>query len=68
MTMLTRTSVDWADRIVATASSNGVVKSSSQWRPGNPSASCAANRRARRVRASGVEGIAVGHAATFQTG
>ena len=28
--MLTRTSVDWADRMVATASSSGLLKSSSQ--------------------------------------
>jgi hypothetical protein len=32
--MLTRTSVVWADRMVATSNSSGVEKSSSQWASG----------------------------------
>lgn len=47
--MLTRTSVHCADRIVATASSNGVVKSSSQYTCGKATASSRFIRRARRT-------------------
>src|ERR1700712_5279598 len=54
--MLTRTSVDWADRMVATDSSNGVLKSSSHPASGNSTASRPANRLALRVLANGVDG------------
>jgi hypothetical protein len=46
----TRLSVLCADKIVATASSSGVVKSSSQCAPGNACASLRFIRRARRTK------------------
>src|SRR4051812_45469887 len=49
--MLTRTSVVWADRMVATISSSGLAKSSSQCASGYARASSRITRRARRTSA-----------------
>src|SRR4051794_38094908 len=55
--MLTRLSVHCAERIVATRSSSGVVKSSSQCASGYISANSRLMRRARRTRASRDSGL-----------
>src|SRR4051794_1554324 len=57
VTLLPPTSVVWAERIVATSSSSGVSKSSSQCAYGYRSWSARYILRARRVRATGVSSV-----------